>query len=107
MSNTQLYKDYGHTIRDRLVEDLNGKVRFEVVLEADCIIFHIVFKGFKFRYVVTNVSESIYHGTSEEVVQSIEAKYRNSILGSFFRSDANKERLERKRLGVPAEEVMA
>jgi hypothetical protein len=101
MRDIQMYKDYGHSIRNRLIEDVNGYVKFDLIPEADCIIFHITFKDFRFRYVITDVSQSIYHGTSEEVVQGIEQKYRRSIMSAFFRTEENKERLERRRLGIP------
>ena len=105
-SNKQIMRDYGHTIRNKLIEGVNGKVTFDCVPEGDLIIINILFKDFKFRYVVTDVSGSIYNGSSNEVVQSIERRYRHSILDAFFRTEANKERLEKMRLGLPDEEVI-
>ena len=103
MTNNAMYKDYAHTIRNKLIDDVNGKVTFEVVPEADCIIMYIAFKDFKFRYVITEASQSIYHGTSDEVVKTIEQRYRQSITNGFFRTEISKERLNRRKLGIDKE----
>ena len=41
------------------------------------------------------------------VVDSIEHKYRRAIMDAFFRTEKNKERLEKTRLGISNMEDMA
>lgn len=102
MSDYSIFKDYGHAIRNKLMEDVNGCVKFDLVPEADCIIFHILFKDFKFRYVITDVSSSLYNDGSGDVVESIERKYRRAIMDGFFKSERAKEREKIKGMEVEA-----
>lgn len=104
MTDYKIFKDYGHAIRKRLMNDVNGYVTFELLPELDAIIFRIEFKEFKFKYVVTDASASLYNDGSDEVVNSIESRYRKSIMNAFFRTQENKERLEKRRLGIYDEE---
>ena len=43
-SEKQMMRDYGHIVRNKLIEDVNGKVTFECIPEGDIIIVHIIFK---------------------------------------------------------------
>jgi len=104
MTDYKIFRDYGHAIRNKLLDDINGHVTFELLSELDAIIFRIVFKEFKFKYIVTDVSASLYNDGSDEVVQSIEKCYRRSIMNAFFRTQENKERLEKRRLGIYEED---
>ena len=102
MSDYSIFKDYGHAIRNKLMEDVNGYVKFDLIPEADCIVFHIEFKAFKFRYVITDVSSSLYNDGSDLVVDSIERKYRRAIMDGFFKSERAKEREKLKGMEVEA-----
>lgn len=104
MTDYSIFRDYGHAIRKRLMNDVNGYVTFELLPELDAIIFRIEFKDFKFKYVVTDASASLYNDGSDEVVNSIESRYRKSIMNAFFRTQENKERLEKRRLGICEED---
>lgn len=99
--NSTMYKDYGMTLRAKLIEEVNGKVTFEAVPEVDCVIIYILFKEFRFRYVVKDVADSIHFGTSDDVVGSILKRYKTSILDGFFRTEENKKRKAKKDLGIP------
>lgn len=104
MTDYKIFKDYGHAIRKKLMDDVNGYVTFELLPELDAIIFRIEFKEFKFKYIVTDVSASIYNDGSDEVINSIEKCYRKAIMNAFFRTQENKERLEKKKLGIYEED---
>lgn len=105
MTDYKIFRDYGHAIRKKLMDDVNGHVTFELFPELDAIIFRIVFKEFRFKYVIQDASASLYNGGSDEVVQSIETRYRRSIMNAFFRTPENKERLKKRKLGIEEDEL--
>ena len=96
----EAYWDFAQGIRKKLINEVNGLVKFEIYEEIDTIIFRIFFKDFDFNYGINDVQSIIYEGSSEEVICDILSRYKKAILNGFFKSEDRKRQEEEKRLGV-------
>lgn len=107
MIRNEAYWDFAMAVRNKVKSEVNGIVKFEIYENINTIIFKIYFKEFNFSFGIDDVSDAIYHGTTDEIVEKILGCYKKTILNSFFKSDDRKRRDERKRLGIEDEEVYA
>lgn len=99
----EAYWDFAQSIRERLRNEVNGLIKFEIYEEIDVIVFKIFFKDFDFNYGINNVQSIIYNGSSEDVTNDILWRYKKAILNGFFKTEDRKRRDEAKRLGVESE----
>ena len=102
----EAYWDFAQGIRNKLRNEVNGLVKFEIYEEIDTIIFRIFFKDFDFNYGINDVQSIIYDGSSEEVVCDILSRYKKAILNGFFKTEDRKRRDEAIRLGIQKEEYV-
>ena len=102
----EAYWDFAQKIRERLRNEVNGRVKFEIYEEIDTIVFKIFFKDFDFNYGINDVQSIIYDGSSEEVVCDILSRYKKAILNGFFKTDDRKRRDEAIRLGIQKEDYV-
>ncbi len=102
----EAYWDFAQSIRERLRNEVNGLIKFEIYEEIDTIVFKIFFKDFDFNYGINDVQSIIYDGSSEEVVCDILSRYKKAILNGFFKTDDRKRRDEAIRLGIQKEEYV-
>lgn len=102
----EAYWDFAQSIRERLRNEINGRIKFEIYEEIDTIVFKIFFKDFDFNYGINDVQSIIYDGSSEEVVCDILSRYKKAILNGFFKTDDRKRRDEAIRLGIQKEEYV-
>lgn len=91
---------------ERLRNEVNGLIKFEIYGEIDTIVFKIFFKDFDFNYGINDVQSIIYDGSSEEVVCDILSRYKKAILNGFFKTEDRKRRDEAIRLGIQKEEYV-
>ncbi len=99
----EAYWDFAQGIRNKLRNEINGLIKFEIYEEIDTIVFKIYFKDFDFNYGINDVQSIIYDGSSEEVVCDILSRYKKAILNGFFKTEDRKRRDEAKLLGVESE----
>ncbi len=102
----EAYWDFAQKIREKLRNEVNGLVKFEIYEEIDTIVFKIFFKDFDFNYGINDVQSIIYDGSSEEVVCDLLSRYKKAILNGFFKTDDRKRRDEAIRLGIQKEEYV-
>lgn len=102
-----VYMNFALIVKEKLLEDVNGKVWFCIYPNADVIIFKINFKDFKFDYSVYDVSNNILFtpNYASETTLKIKNQYKKSVLNAFFKSEKHKERDEIKKLGIYLEEL--
>lgn len=105
MVRNECYWDFATSVRDRLREEINGVVRFEIYEPIDSVIFKIYFKDFNYSYGVNNIQDIIYSEDAEDISSEILSNYKKVILNSFFKSEDRKRREESKRLGISEEYV--
>lgn len=103
---SEIHWNFAQTIREKLKEEVNGVVKFEIYGGIDTIIFKIYFKEFDFKYGLSEVQSIIYDGRIDEVVDNILSAYRRSILNAFFKTDNRKKRDAEIRLGINKEEFV-
>lgn len=99
----QFYVDQARSIKEKLREEVNGLVRFEVYPEVDTIVFKIIFKDFDFNYAINNIQELMYSGGFDEQIDILLKKYRSAVLSGFFKNERRKERDRREKLGITKE----
>ena len=102
----EAYWDFAQSIRERLRNEVNGRIKFEIYEEIDTIVFKIFFKDFDFNYGINDVQSIIYDGSYEEVVSDILSRYKKAILNGFFKTEDRKRRDEAIRLGIQKEEYV-
>ena len=103
---SDFYWDFAMSIRNRLKDEINGVVKFEIYGGIDTIIFKIYFKEFDFKYGLSEVQSIVYDGRIDEVVDNILSAYRRSILNAFFKTESRKKRDAEIRLGINKEEFV-
>lgn len=97
----EMYYDFAKSIKSKLLNELNGRVVYEVYKEIDAIIFKIFFKDFDYSFAVNNVWDRIYSGApAETVVTDFIAGYKKAIRRAFFKTEEHKKRNEAARIGV-------
>lgn len=85
MMERYLYIDQARSIKEKLREEVNGLVRFEVYPEVDTIVFKIIFKDFDFNYAINNIQELMYSGGFDEQIDILLKKYRSAVLSGFLK----------------------
>lgn len=95
-----LYWDFAKNIKDKLSNDINGRIEFEIYKEIDTVIFKVFFKNFKYSYAVNNVQDRIYSGSVEEIPEEFKKAYMSSIKKAFFKTESHKRRDERAKMGI-------
>lgn len=103
---SDFYWDFAMSIRNRLKDEINGVVKFEIYGGIDTIIFKIYFKEFDFKYGISEVSSIIYDGKSDELIEDILHAYKRAVLNAFFKTDNRKKRDAEIRLGINKEEFV-
>ena len=101
----EAYWDFAQGIRNKLRNEVNGFIKFEIYEEIDTIVFKIFFKDFDFNYGINDVQSIIYDESSEEVICDILTRYKKAVLNGFFKTDDRKRRDEAIRLGIQEEYV--
>lgn len=102
---SDVYWNFATSIREKLKEEVNGVVKFEIYGSIDTVIFKIYFKEFDFKYGISEVQSIIYDGRSEELVENILSAYKRAILSAFFKTENRKKRDKELALGINCEEV--
>ena len=94
MMEKQMYYDFATSLKGNLISKVNGFIKTEVYPDIDAIIVKINFKDFAFKYAINNIADSIYTGSTDQIVDDIILRYRKTILKGFFKSNEKKEALE-------------
>ena len=95
-------KDFAYKLKNKLCEDVNGKVTYTIYNNQESIALNIEFKDFHYTTLVTDIQDKIYQNvTIEEISESIKKDYKNEIMNSFFKSE-HRKRIdnERKVIGL-------
>ena len=87
MNNKAIYYEFTNNFFKKLCEAVNGKIIYEQYPEIDTVIFKIEFKGFNFRFPVDKVSEHIYNGDSDKLIEELKTKYSRAIMNAFFKNN--------------------
>ena len=98
-----MYYDFARGIKNKLCEDLNGRIVFEIYAHIDTVIFKIFFKDFDFSYAVNNIQERMYAGSVDEIPEEIKHEYMKAIKRAFFKTEQRKRRDEMAKLGIHEE----
>jgi hypothetical protein len=95
-----LYWDFAKNIKDKLSNDINGRIVFEIYKDIDTVIFKVFFKDFEYSYAVNNVQDRIYSGSVEEIPEAFKKAYMSSIKKAFFKTECHKRRDERAKMEI-------
>lgn len=96
----RLYYDFAMSVKEKICEEVNGRLIFEAYEDIDTVIFKMSFKDFNFSYAVNNVQDRIYSGTTGDVPDEFKKAYWTAIKRAFFKTENHKRRDEMSRLGV-------
>ena len=80
-----MYYEFAKIVKEKLINSLNGYVRYELYPDVDTIIFKVKFKDFTFSYPVNGIAALVYDGRSDEIVEDFKTRYRKSIYRAFFK----------------------
>lgn len=95
-----MYYEFAMGVKEKICEDVNGRVVFEAYENIDTIVFKIFFKDFSFSYPVNEIQDKIYSGTTGQVVEDFKKAYWASIKRAFFKTENHKRRDEAVRMGI-------
>ena len=98
MNDRQLYLDFGKSIRDRLYNEINARIWFEVYPEVDTIVVKTCFKEFNYHYAINHVQEHVYSSDEEDVIADFLKQYKRDILRGFFKTNERKQRDKEERV---------
>ena len=88
----QIYIECARAMLNRLHNEINGGIKYEIYPEIDTIIFKITFKEFDFNYGFGNIQDLMISDGIGEAVDDLLRKYRKAILNGFFKTEERKER---------------
>ncbi len=95
----EIYYEFAQTMKDKLINEVNGRIEYEIYAKVDTVIFKISFKDFSFSYAINQIQDIIYSGQSyDELVEELKKKYMRTIQNAFFKSEYKKSKLEAKKL---------
>lgn len=97
----EMYYEFSKNVKEKLSEEINGRIVYEAYPAIDTIIFKVSFKEFNFAYPVANVQELLYSGGSaESIVEDFKTNYLKTIKKTFFKSEQRKKRDEMVKMGI-------
>ena len=79
-------------MNNKIRQEVNGLVRYEIYPEMDAIVFKIKFKDFGFNYGVNNIQDLIYNNGTDKAIDDLLKKYKKAVLNAFFKTEERKER---------------
>lgn len=101
MSDYFELKDFGMKVKSKIIEEVNGYVKFEIYPDVDVIIFKIMFKEFEYKH-ATNIKdlESMEENAAVTLANKILDDYRDCLMKSYFKTEKRKEKDRNRRMGV-------
>lgn len=104
----ELYYEFAKNVKTRLLDEINGRIVYEVYPYIDTIIFKINFKDFEFTHAINGIQDRVYtsDNASEDVVEDLLHMYKMVILNAFFKTEERKRRDEDKKLGIVKGELV-
>ena len=82
-----MYTSTSKGICEALKKRVNGFVRTEFSIDADCLIVDIAFKDFRFRKLITKFSTYVYEGGTDDLIAIIVGSYKQQINHAFFKEE--------------------
>ena len=103
-----LYYEFAKSVKSKLLDEINGKVVYEVYPHIDAIVFKIFFKDFDFAFAVNGIQDRVYtsDAASEGVVDEFIHAYKKAINMAFFKTEERKRRDEDRKLGIVKGELV-
>lgn len=95
----QIYIDCARSMKQKICNEINGRVQFEIYPEMDAITFKFIFKDFDFNYGINNIQDLMISDRTSEAVDEMLRKYRKAILNGFFKTKERKEKDKMEALG--------
>lgn len=98
----QMYYNFVNDVKDKLKEDLNGRIIYEVYPEVDTCVFKIMFREFEFAFAVNKAKEKWIEEGREGIIdieRDFKIAYREAIEKAFFKTPERKERDRKARDG--------
>ena len=62
---SDMHWEFATNVSDKLRDEVNGLVKYEIYGNIDTVIFKIFFKEFDFKYGISEVSSIIYEGKTD------------------------------------------
>lgn len=91
----KMYYDFVNDVKDKLHEEINGRIIYEVYPNVDICVFKVTFKDFNFAFAVDRVKVQ-WIGEGREgiidIVNAFKTSYKDAIMDAFFKNDQHKER---------------
>lgn len=88
-SDKFMYMTTSKSISEALKKRVNGFVRTEFSIDADCLIVDISFKEFKFRKLISKFSTYVYEGGIDDLVTILVGAYKQQLNHAFFKEENN------------------
>ena len=95
------YYNFVNDVKDKLKEDLNGRIIYEVYPEVDTCIFKITFREFEFAFPVNKAKEKWIEEGREgiiDIANDFKTAYKEAIENAFFKTPERKERDRKARM---------
>ena len=91
----QMYYNFVKDVKNKLHEEINGRIIYEVYPEVDVCVFKVTFKDFTFAFPVDRVKARWIEEGKEgiiDIVNAFKTAYKDAIMNGFFKTQERKER---------------
>ena len=92
MRENEIWYEFAKGFVNRLRQDINGSIKFEMFPEIDVVVIRTNFKDFTFKYAISNVQEIMMIGSVDDQVDIFKRKYKSAINNAFFKTEDRKRR---------------
>lgn len=86
MNENQIYYDFAKKLKEKLLDEINGRIEFEIYPNIDAIIIKTTFKEFTFTYACNGIQHKFYNGDgTAPIVEDFKKEYIRTIKRTFFK----------------------
>jgi len=95
-----VFYEFIKTLKEKLYQELNGRIEYEAYPSIDTVIFKVFFKDFDFSYPVNNIQDHIYSGDGDAIISDLKQCYMSAIKKAFFKTDCKTSRSQGSKIGI-------
>lgn len=95
-----VFYEFIKTLKEKLYQELNGRIEYEAYPSIDTVIFKVFFKDFDFSYPVNNIQDHIYSGDGDTIVSDLKQCYMSAIKKAFFKTNYKARTSQEFKMGV-------
>lgn len=95
-----VFYEFIKTLKEKLYQELNGRIEYEAYPSIDTVIFKVSFKDFEFVYPINNIQDHIFSGDGDTIISDFKQCYMGAIKKAFFKTDYKERRIQDFKIGT-------